>query len=221
MASAPIRTKAHCNNCGGYRNHEVLHVEKSEWIDEEQGYSGSDTYEMLKCSGCESIKLCHTSYFSEDELLTTTYFPPSVFRQEPRWFRDLSLELGNEEENVHNLLKEVYVALQNNQKALAAMGVRALLEHIMVAKCGDNGSFAKNLEQFEKAGFVSQIQRQSLETILEAGHATIHRAFRPSRDDLVTLVDIAESIVEGVYVHGPKVERLKKRIPSRATKKPS
>lgn len=219
MASTHNKVKAHCNTCSGDRNHEVLHVEKTVWSEEEQGIWGSDNYEMLRCSGCESIKLRHTSYFSEEEFPTTTYFPPPVFRQEPRWFRNLWFQLKHEEQNVHSLLNEVYVALQNNQKALAAMGIRALLEHVMVAKCGDNGGFARNLEKFEKAGFVSQIQRQSLETILEAGHATIHRAFQPSKDDLITLVDIAESIVEGVYVHGPKVEKLKKRIPSRTTKK--
>lgn len=221
MSPTPPKTKAHCNNCGGDRNHEVLHMEKTSWDDEEQGIWGNDTYEMLRCSGCENIKLRHTSYFSEDENPNITYFPPPIFRQEPRWFLDLWLELGNEEENVHALLKEIYIALQNNQRALAAMGIRALLEHIMISKCGDNGSFARNLEQFEAAGFVSKTQRESLDTILEAGHATIHRSFRPSKDDLITLIDIAESIVEGVYIHGPKVERLKKRIPRRPTKKSS
>lgn len=222
MATSPIKTTAHCNKCGGDCNHEILHIEKSDWNDEEHGIWGNDSYEMLKCRGCESIKLRHTSYFSEDSgEPRVTYFPPPVFRHEPRWFLDFWLELKGSEEVVHSLLSEVYVALQNNQTALAAMGIRAVLEHIMTAKCGDNGTFAKNLEQFESAGLISRVQRQNIETILEVGHAAIHRAFRPLSDDLITLVDIAESVVENVYIHGPKVERLKKRIPKRQQKKPN
>jgi Domain of unknown function (DUF4145) len=99
------------------------------------------------------------------------------------------------------------------------MGIRALLEQIMISKCGDRGSFTKNLEQFQAAGFISPMQHQRLETILEAGHATIHRSFRPSTDDLITLIVIAESIVEVVYIHGPKVEQLNKRLPARPTRK--
>ncbi len=120
--------------------------------------------------------------------------------------------------NPYHLLIEIYVALRNDQRALAAMGVRALLESIMIEKIGDQGMFLENLNKFEEAGYVSRIQRERLETILEAGHAAMHRLYNPSEEDLITLVDITESIVESIYTHGAKVERLKKRIPPRAKK---
>ena len=101
------------------------------------------------------------------------------------------------------------------------MGVRSLLEHVMVSTTGDQGNFVKNLEAFERDGHVSKIQKSRLETILEAGHASIHRGFMPSATDVTTLVDIAESIVVSVFVHGGKVESLKKRIPERVPKKKS
>ncbi len=88
----------------------------------------------------------------------------------------------------------------------------------MIAKVGDLGSFSKHLSAFETSGFVSRVQRERLETILEAGHATIHRAFKPSQKDLITLVDIAESIIATVYLHEEMVARLKKRIPPRVKK---
>ena len=98
------------------------------------------------------------------------------------------------------------------------MGIRALLEKVMIEKCGDNGSFWENVKEFEKQGYVSRIQRERLETILEAGHAAIHRLYKPSKDDLVTLVDIAESLVESIYIHGSKIEKLKNGIPPRTPK---
>lgn len=211
-------TKAHCNNCGGERNHEVLYTEKSSWSDDESGVSGSDKYETLKCMGCENIKLRHVSWFSEYDDSTTNYFPPAIFRPQPQWFKDLWLELPVDDEFVEPLLKEIYVSLQNNLPRLAAMGVRALIETVMIAKSGDHGSFSKNITEFEKAGYVSRIQRERIEAILEAGHAAIHRSFKPSTQDVVTLLDITEHIIETVYLHESKIKELKKRVPPKSTK---
>lgn len=220
-------TLAHCNECSGERNHDVLHVEKVRYDEPEHGFWGIQEYEMLKCRGCGSVKIRYREWSSEDYdvqgQLTprTVYYPPAVFRTEPKWLTDLSIEAGFDEGNIYDLLKEIYVALRNDQRTLAAMGIRALLERIMIEKVGDKGSFSENLISFEKAGYVSRLQRERLETILEAGHAAIHRLYKPSMEDSVTLVDIAESIVESLYIHGDKVDRLKKAIPPRAPKEAS
>lgn len=210
--------KAHCNECGGDRNHEVLHSENTSWSDDESGVDGADKYETLKCMGCEKIKLRHTSWFSEIDEPIVNYFPAAIFRPRPRWFSDLRRELSSSNDFVRMLLTEIYVALQNNLPSLAAMGVRSLIEKVMISKTGDKGSFVKNIAEFEKLGYVSRIQRERLEAILDAGHAAIHRAFTPNTKDVVTLVDIAEHIVETVYLHGAKIKDLKKRVPSRRAK---
>jgi hypothetical protein len=211
-------TKAHCNQCGGERNHETLHSETTRWNDETHPISGSDTYETLKCSGCENIKLRHTSWFSEDDKPTVHYFPPAIFRRNPEWFSDLWLDMPDDDSFVESLLKEIYIALQNNQPCLAAMGVRSLIEKVMISKTGDKGNFNKNITEFENLGYVSRIQRERVEAILEAGHATIHRTFEPSKKDVITLVDIAEHIIETVYLHEKKIDELKKRVPPRPSK---
>ena len=108
-------TRAHCNECGGDRNHAILHAEKTSWVsDDEHAVSGGDKYETLKCLGCDAIKLRHTSWCSEDDGSTVYYFPPSVFRKRPELSRTLWLELPTEEEFVDGLLEEIYSALQNN-----------------------------------------------------------------------------------------------------------
>jgi hypothetical protein len=208
-------TKAHCNDCGGERNHEVLHCEKTSWEDDDHGVWGGDKYETLKCCGCDLIKLRHTSWFSEEEESTVHYFPPSIFRRSPEWFSNLWLELKQEDEFVESLLKEIYVALQNNLSSLATMGIRALLERIMVTRAGDQGSFVKNIAKFEELGHVSKLQSKRLEAILEAGHAAMHRGYKPKVDEVVTLLDIMEHIIESVFLHESKVEKLKKKVPAR------
>src|SRR5208283_841274 len=46
--------------------------------------------------------------------------------------------------DICNIMKEVYIALQNNSRRLCAMGIRATLEHTMIDKIGDHGKFVIN-----------------------------------------------------------------------------
>ncbi|MDM5181765.1 DUF4145 domain-containing protein [Massilia sp. DJPM01] len=214
------KTKAHCNSCGGVKNHEVLHSETSSWSDDEHQISGSDQFDTLKCGGCDAIKLRHKSSFSESDEDEVTYFPPAIFRKPPAWFDKLRKKLKGKDRFVHRLLKEVYVALQHDLPALAVMGVRALLEAVMISKVGDQGTFAHNIAEFERLGYVSRLERARLEAILEAGHATIHRDYEPETDDVITALNVAEQIVETVYLHDDEIAALSERVPPRAPRAP-
>ena len=213
------KTKAHCNTCDGEKNHLVLHDISTTWQDDEYNIDGGDSYATMQCAGCDGIKLRHRSWFSEADEDTVTYFPPAIFRKKPEWINQLWLELDSDNQFVYTRLDEIYIALQHNLSSLAAMGIRSLLERIMIAKVGgDCGTFAKNAAEFGKLGYLSQKQLERLDAILDAGHAAIHRAFEPSKADIITLVDLTEHIVETVYVHEGQVEILKKRVPARAKK---
>jgi len=72
-------------------------------------------------------------------------------------------------------LQELYTGIGAQNWWLTMLGVRSLLEFVMVEKVGDNGSFVKNLEKFLDGGFISKIQLDALGPLIEAGHATTHR----------------------------------------------
>jgi hypothetical protein len=210
--------KAHCNVCGGDRNHTALHAESTRWDDDEQGICGGDTYETLKCCGCDAIKLRHVSWFSEDDEPSITYFPPAVFRRHPEWFDELTVKAHPDNDFVVDLLNEVYVALHNNLTSLATMGVRALLEKIMISQSGDLGSFAAHVKKFEELGHISKKQRERLDVILDAGHAAMHRIYSPESSDVIILLDITENIIESVFLHDSQVEKLKRNVPAKKRK---
>jgi hypothetical protein len=217
--------KAHCNRCQGDTNQKVLHSETFSWEEDIEEHkfriSGTDIYEMLKCCGCDSIILRHTEWFSGnlDEQGNVYpvfhYYPPAISRTEPKWLHELDTILDDEKELIHDLMKEIYSSLHNNSRRLATMGIRALIEHIMIKKAGDQGSFSKNIDSFAAEGLISLSQEEILKTILEAGHATIHRSYSPSTEDLHTCMDIAESIVASIYIHPDKANKLKQKIPKR------
>lgn len=220
-------TKAHCNQCLGRRNHEVLY--KKEIVEDDgEGPEFFTKHELLKCLGCERI-VYRVSEWNDMErdadgnyIVSCQYYPPAISRAYPKWFSCLE-HLGFMEEKekraeyiyIHSILKEIYIGLQNDSIRLATLGIRALLEYIMVHKVGDNGSFKKNLDEFEKQGYISSSQNTILNSVLEIGHATMHRAHSPSKKDLTTCIDITENLIATIFIHTREAIDLSKKIPPR------
>src|SRR5262245_2603494 len=113
------------------------------------------------------------------------------------------------------LLNEVYAAVNGGQHRLAAMGIRALLERIMIINVGDQHSFDANLDEFHKKGYISLFQRDALSATLNAGHAVTHRGFQLSPDELDTALNITENIIEAIFIHPESAEELARRVPPR------
>jgi hypothetical protein len=225
MANKVIRI--HCNKCGGERRHEILHHETVTWediVDESYTIDGGDAYDLVKCCGCENVALRHQKWYSEDTdvqghpNVTTVLYPPESYRSEPRWLTDLFWSMPIENNFVGDFIKEIYIALRNQSLRLAVMGIRALLEQVMIDKIGDQGTFKGNLDAFEAKGFVSHSQRIVLEPVLEAGHATMHRAFKPTTTDVGRLMDITESIIESIYINEHRASEISKRVPPKSTR---
>lgn len=146
----------------------------------------------------------------------TTYYPPAILRNEPGWMVKWWISSGQGGNAAITICREVYRALQNEQPHLAVMGVRAVLELVMVEKVGsDQQSFGKNLDSLYEAGHVSRLQKDRLKSVLDVGSATIHRGHTPSKEDINTCVDIMEHVIESLYIHEDDVKRMAERVPPR------
>lgn len=217
--------KAHCNSCGPHISHDVRKLVEKAWDDEESRVDGVDRYFLLECRGCERITLRHdswNSYETDDQghtIINTVYYPPATSRKHPKWLTDFDgpffLSFDN---SIDKLLKEIYSAVQNNSRALAAMGIRALIEHIMTEQIGDTGTIGGNVTKFISEGYIAPKSEQLFrEFLLESGHAAMHRGYFPKPSDISALLDITESLIETIYVHPHKAKG--KVIPPRLGKK--
>ena len=207
---------APCSSCIRQTTHKVLH---------ERALPDEDritTYAMLECSGCHRVCLGEQVLFTDDGEVEHNYYPSPVSRKEPDWLLSMIVELtGNKDDDaaLGSLLHEIYQAVHGGQYRLAAMGIRALLEQIMVSKVGDLGSFEKQLDAFEKAGFISFIQRDAMTATLEVGHAAMHRAYRPTEEDVKVALDIVEGVMAPLYHLQSKGEKMADRVPPRPPRK--
>jgi hypothetical protein len=219
--------KAHCNRCGGENNQAVLHQLQDEWnqnlgTPEAPGpiQHGFDNYAVLRCRGCDSVSFRHESWCNDygDEVFVS-FYPPTRRRDLPQWVNGMdSLRFSMSQTFVPSLLGQIYSAFHAGSFAIAAMGIRALVEQMIIDKVGDKGSFGANLDAFAQAGYLSKVQRASLEATLELGHAAIHRGYEPSADDVRRALDISEPLLETVYIHEGHAEQLEKTVPKRKPK---
>ena len=96
---------------------------------------------------------------------------------------------------------------------LAVIGIRALLEQIMIEKVTDNRSFKANIDKFQEHGFISRMQREAIEPVIEAGHASTHRGFKASKADIHHLINVTENLIESIYIN--QIRSTKLKVPQR------
>jgi len=136
----------------------------------------------------------------------------SVQRQKPDWFGQLP-------DAPRDLLAEIYSALTLDLRALSAMGVRAVIDIVCVALVGDSGSFERKLDRLREGGHISDTERSILSVAIDAGSASAHRGYVPSRDDLASLLDIVEHMLRAQYVLPAAAKKMKANTPPRQTTK--
>jgi|SRR4051794_2115845 hypothetical protein len=197
-------SRAPCSNCLTDTEHNMLFSVDGGNVDD----WCEPHYDLLECAGCKEISLRLTLKHIDDTK-SVHYFPSPASRKVPDWLHERGVgPLGS-------LLHEIYQAARGGQLRLAIMGIRALIEQVMIQKAGDSGTFVKNLDAFQQAGYISLVQRDALNDILDAGHAAIHRAYEPKTKDIQIALDITEGVLAAIFVHADAAKKVSERVPAR------
>lgn len=209
MAAEQIEM-AHCNRCHGETRHTLIAVRDLERsLTREDGWEieWGRRYSMLQCCGCEDVVMRVDYWHSEVDIDEPDFFPPRISRPMPRWVRDLPADY-------QELLREVYTALHADSLRLAMMGARTLVDLYMNEAIGDIGGFEKKLKALSETGHLAELDRETLESALNAGHAAAHRAHRPTHKQANYVMDIVENLLQK---HALKIAaaKLNESIPAR------
>jgi Domain of unknown function (DUF4145) len=169
------RMTAPCSDCLRETDQKVLHQ-----VVHTLGDSNHEVYRLLECAGCHKISMSHLSFYDDFVRRCTKqrYYPSRAMRKLPSW--QSKLPFGAE------LFEEIYDAVGGAQYRLAVMGIRALLEQVMISCVRDQGTFERTLNSFCEQGYISIKQRDAMSDILDAGHATTHRQFSPNEREVST-----------------------------------
>lgn len=194
-----------CNECGREQQHKV--AASHERSNPEDGVGITRTAEILECGGCGYTILRRKVHFSEFQYQPgdldpdPEYVPGPSLRQEPVWLASLS-------PNMRAAFSETVRAINYEMPYLAAVGVRTVLDMILVSKVGDSGGFKAKLRQLEKDSHVTASERGRLDVLAEVGNAAAHRGFRASIEDLCIMIDILEGVVQKLYIDPEKDKEL-------------
>lgn len=210
--------RAHCNKCLRETNHDLHAKKEVRWVDEDT--QGSESYEIVICRGCDTVRFRQVSTGTEiyDEegnfVEDVSYFPSAVSRQKPEWLGNWS-RFRSEQSEIASLLNEVYAVLHEDLRVLASIGIRTILDMFMTEKVGDVGTFQAKVSALEKARFITPEHGKFLVQTIDAGSASAHRGFRPTAENLKLLLDITENLISSIYVFPHAVNAMSKNVPRR------
>ena len=208
----PKILKGHCPNCGSGRKAYVRceHVVYS--TDQDDGISARDVGMVLECCGCERVYFRRDFWLSEWEGVETSYWPAPVRRQRPIWLEEIEAS----EHDLGMLLDEMYAALDNDLPVLAAIAVRTVFDCASQLLGVDPATgFKKKLDGLRTDGRIGSDEEEILQVLVDAGNAAAHRGWRPTVDEISTMVGVVEAFLHRSFVLGDGIEKLGASVPAR------
>jgi hypothetical protein len=223
--------KAHCPNCGSMRNAFVRGKHVVHSPDKDSPVSSTDTGMILECCGCERVFFRRDVWFSEWETIgtnphtgeeqleggaETAYWPAPVQRKPPEWID----EIGVIDKTLRRLLSEMYAALNNDLRVLAAIGARTAFDRSSELLRVDVAlGFSQKLDELVAIGKVSKSERATLKVLIDAANAAAHRGWAPKPTELNTMMNIMEAFLERAFILDDSLQKLKAAVPPRPTRK--
>ena len=234
--------KAHCPFCDGSRNCRVEGYFKKPGSDEEYGIWFYIYYYLLVCQGCSNAFLQIEERYSEefldsidvddeyleDNATTIKTWPSPLKRKIPERFKKYEDHIYNNYSKLLGyMLVEVYEAYENDLLILASGGIRTCFDIVSTSLGIDpNLSFTKKLEKLRDGGHVTEIEKDILTVLVEAGNASAHRGWCPQSQDISILLNILENFIENTIIKPIEKKILeemaptiKERIPPRPSRK--
>jgi Domain of unknown function (DUF4145) len=214
--------KGHCPNCGPGRNAEIVanHEASAEADDESVWWKG--TFQILQCEGCDEVYYRTVGVCSEDAepdgrpIRRITYSPPPSKRKTPDWV----IELLSVDSVLYDLVTETYVAVNNDAPVLAAVGLRTVFDRASEKMRVDPAlGFGEKLDALELKGKIGRSEKETLETLTDAGGAAAHRGWKPTIDQINTLMDVGEQFLYRTIIVESQAKALRRKIPRRPKRK--
>ncbi|WP_425905478.1 DUF4145 domain-containing protein [Nitrobacter sp. TKz-YC02] len=218
--------KAMCAVCAGMRNCDVRGNTTERWDDAGGLVWGRTDWFILQCRGCDHV-FCQTiKIFSEDyqyewddaaqeDVLvydeTVAYWPAILDRKAPDWFSSGNLPV-EKSDMLEEAMNELYIALEHDLSMLAAAGVRTAFDIASeLLDVDSNLTFKQKLDALVADNRITNLDRERLETLTEAGSASMHRGWVPEKSDLLTMVEILEHFVHQAFVAPALQKKLDER----------
>jgi hypothetical protein len=161
-----------CGHCKKLAKHvSIAHGRSNKPVVRLRGQSVSfESYDLAQCEECGNLTLCVHDNIQPGSMIGdpyktgTTYYPAAPVRTPPVWIKKLN-------SRIRKILLEVYEAMDHRLLSIAAMGIRTIIDQMMIEKVGDVGTFKRKLDSLQRAGFIDLQENELLAALIDAGSA--------------------------------------------------
>ena len=200
-----------CSRCDTQTNHAVCSSVQFSWGTED--IQGVNTYEIIRCLGCDSLSFRIGSTNSDDIDVDEegNYFSLETERIYPsRLMGRTALEdIYSLPDKVRAIYKETHAALCTQLKILAGVGIRALVEAVCSEEIAKGITLEEKIDDLVKKEVLTKRNAAVLHRTRLLGNQAAHKIKAPSDTELDVAFDIVENLLETVYIIPKKAEHLK------------
>jgi hypothetical protein len=201
-----------CVECDGETWHKVLRSAHEATPDSWNSSWGD--YEILMCQGCRTLSFRQVTWseldyigpdvdgepsFDKEQLL----FPSRVKgRKKLRYYSQLP-------KDVAKIYDETHKAISSEQPILGGMGIRALVEAVCSEKATTGSNLKERIDNLVTLGVLTKEGADILHHTRIYGNRAAHETASIKEEDLGVLMDIAENLLENVYILPMRATKLK------------
>ena len=208
----PKSVRGHCPSCGSGCKAYVRGEHAVHSTDPDDGISAREVGMVLECCGCERIYFRRDFWLSEWEGVETSYWPAPVRRQRPTWLEKIKAS----DRNLGMLLDEMYTALDSDLRVLTAIAARTVWDCASQLLGVDPATnFKEKLRRLCADGGIGSHEKETLKLLVDAGSAAVHRGWRPTVDEIGTMVGVVETFIHRSLVLPGGIEKLGASLPAR------
>lgn len=203
-----------CAKCSVPTRHDVAFSVDYSWRTVPDDIQGYEYHQIVRCRGCDSRSFRVISSNSEDIYQEAdgsigyfenvqVYPPRAAGRPELRDTHFLPYE-------VRHIYEETYTALSSELSILAAIGIRTLVEAVCVEKHAHGRNMYTKINHLVGSGVLTQDGADILHQVRSMGNDAAHEVKRHDLETLGTAFDVAENLLQNVYILPEKAARLAK-----------
>jgi hypothetical protein len=200
-----------CNHSDNTTNHLVCSSVEVSWGNDD--IQGFDKYEIIRCSGCDSIsfRIGSTNSDDVDQDSNGNLIHPETVEIYPNRLmgRTALKDMYSLPDKVRLIYQETHAALCTRLKILAGIGVRALIEAVCLEEKAKGRSLERRIDNLVIKEVLTKRNAEILHKTRLLGNEAAHEIKAPSDIELDVAFDIVENLLETVFIIPKKAERLK------------
>ncbi len=229
---------AGCPECGKDINVDVMHEESKHDVNPADDSMFLNTkHRILRCCGCGCVYYqmvltdseTRSDYYDEGGMSAfmyeedISYWPPQNRRTKPDWLDKLVQHENNQSNtDIWDIMQEVYIAFDNDLLVLTANGMRTAFDiSTRVLGIDPAITFEEKLKCLLEEGKIGSDEKNILADFTRAGSAAAHGNWRPTKQELSTMMDVLESYLHRNFVQVDAAKKLGESIPPRQRRRPT